>query len=128
MKCHDIGALGEDVATKFLKKNGYRVLARNRHESHNEIDIIVADREYLLFVEVKARSTGVDGYSRYGSPASFVTKSKQERLLRAALQYMQKNPQYSTLQPRFDVLEVYVEKLTGKVLRVHHIENAFGRY
>ncbi len=128
MKCHDIGTLGENVAAKFLKKNGYRILERNRHESHNEIDIIAANREYLVFVEVKARSVDADRYSRYGSPASFVTKAKQERLLRAASQYLLKHLQYHALQPRLDVIEVYVEKTTQKILNVHHIENAFGRY
>ena len=128
MKCHDIGALGENTAIKFLKKNGYRILERNRHESHNEIDVIAVDREHIVFVEVKARSVTADGYSPYGSPASFVTKGKQERLLHAASQYLQKNPRYHDLQPRLDVIEVYVEKATEKILNVHHIENAFGRY
>ena len=128
MRCHDIGTLGENAAVRFLKKNGYRILERNRHESHNEIDVIATDREYIVFVEVKARSTDLDGYSRYGSPASFVTKPKQERLLQAASQYLQKHRRYHHLQPRFDVIEVYVEKTTEKILNVHHIENAFGRY
>ncbi len=127
MKRHELGAFGESVAADFLKKKGFRILDRNRHESHNEIDVIAADSEFLVFAEVKTRSVSSNRDSLYGSPASAVTKAKQSRLLSAAMQYIRKHPRYRALQPRLDVIEVYVDKESGSLLRIHHIENAFGR-
>lgn len=124
MRAKDIGVLGESVAANFLKENGFRILERNRHESHNEIDIIAVNREFLLFVEVKTRR---ESPTSYLSAAAAVTHAKQARLLAAASQYIRKHPKYSSYQPRMDVIEVYLEHNTNTVLRINHIENAFGR-
>ena len=124
MSTQEIGALGESVAADFLKKNGFRILERNRHESHNEIDIIAANREYLLFVEVKTRR---ESPASYLSAAAAVTRAKQARLLAAASQYLRKHPRYSSYQKRLDVIEVYLDYHTHTVVRINHIENAFGR-
>ena len=125
MNTLDIGKLGEDAATVYLKKNGYRIVERNLHVSHNEIDIIVKDKTYLVFVEVKARSTDATLYSDYGSPASAVNKAKQRRTLDAARKYLATST-HSRLQPRFDVIEVYIDKNEFKILKINHIINAFG--
>ena len=126
MTAREIGALGEALAAKYLKKNGYKILERNRHESHNEIDLIVSDKRYLVFVEVKTRSVSADDlYLPYGSPASAVDKRKQARLLRAAQDYLRFHNKKAK-QPRMDVVEVYLERDTGKLLRLNHISDAFG--
>ena len=127
MKTVEIGRLGEAYAAKFLKKNGYRILEKNKHESHNEIDLIVTDKDYLVFVEVKARSVGEDFHLPYGSPASAVDRQKQRRTVRAAQAYLvscRKKDQEK--QPRMDVIEVFLEKDTHKLLKINHIVNAFG--
>ena len=125
MKTIEIGSYGEDIAVKYLKKNGYRIIARNKHLSHNELDIIAVNREYIVFVEVKTRSTQKDLYSAYGSPASAVDKNKQMRTIQAARQYLSLQKK-TEKQPRFDVVEVYIEKDNGNVLKINHITNAFG--
>ena len=127
MKAHDIGAYGESVAADFLKKKGFRILERNRHESHNETDIIAANKEFIVFAEVKTRNVISREDGIYGSAAAAVTYAKQTRLLAAATQYLRTHPQYATRQPRLDVVEVYLNKQTGKLLQINHIENAFGR-
>jgi len=127
MKAHDIGAYGESVAADFLKKKGFRILERNRHESHNETDIIAADKEFIVFAEVKTRNVIPREDGIYGSAAAAVTYAKRARLLAAATQYLRTHPQYATRQPRLDVVEVYLDKQTGKLLQINHIENAFGR-
>ena len=124
MRAQDIGVLGESIAAEFLKENGFRILEKNRHESHNEIDIIAASREFLLFVEVKTRRESPVSYL---SAAAAVTKAKQSRLLAAASQYLRKHPKYSSHQKRLDVIEVYLDYNTNTVVRINHIENAFGR-
>lgn len=121
----EIGALGERLAAKYLKKNGYRILDKNKHQSHNEIDLIVSNRNDIVFVEVKTRSVCADNfYLPFGSPAAAVDKQKQKRTVRAAQDYLRAHP--TKKQPRMDVVEIYLEKETGKLLKLHHIPDAFG--
>ena len=123
---NDIGRLGEKIAAQYLKKQGFKILSTNHHQSHNEIDIIAINQEYILFVEVKTRSVEEDLYSPYGSPASAVTKGKQRRTVLAAQQYLRQH-YVPDKQPRMDVIEVYLKKGTKNVLDIHHIPNAYGK-
>ena len=128
MKTVDIGRLGEDRAARFLKKNKFKIIERNLHVSHNEIDIIAISKKQriIAFVEVKARTVDKDLYSPFGTPASAVTKEKQRRTIEAARRYLRSNEKYFDFQPRFDVLEIYLDREDMKVLKINHIENAFG--
>ena len=125
MSTLEIGKFGEDTAAVYLKKNGYRIVDRNVHVSHNEIDIIARNKSFLVFVEVKTRSTDSSLYSDFGTPASAVTKAKQQRTLEAARKYLA-TAKCQRLQPRFDVIEVYVDRNDRKVININHIINAFG--
>ena len=125
MTTTEIGRLGEELAVKFLKKNKYKIIERNKHCSHNEIDIIAKNKEYIVFVEVKTRSTENDLYSYFGTPAQAVTYSKKKRVLDAARSYLRTEGAKGR-QPRIDVIEVYLEKDTHALLKINHIENAFG--
>ena len=125
MKTVEIGALGEKLAAKFLKKNGYKILAKNVHISHNEIDVIAKNKEFIVFVEIKTRSTDELLQTDFGIPASAVTQVKQKRTVSAARGYLSTS-KYSKLQPRFDVIEVYLHKDTHNILKINHIINAFG--
>lgn len=128
MKTVDIGRIGEDAATRFLKKSKLKIIERNIHISHNEIDIIAISKKQklIIFVEVKARTVDKDLYSPFGTPASAVTKEKQQRTVTAARGYMHSNPKYFDYQPRFDVIEIYLDKEDHTILKTNHIENAFG--
>lgn len=126
MTTTEIGRYGEKLAAKFLKKSKYKIIAKNSHQSHNELDIIAVNKDYIVFVEVKTRSVGENLYSDYGSPAEAVTFSKQKRLISAAKSFLSKNTKYYKKQPRMDVIEVYLNKTTKKPLKINHIENAFG--
>lgn len=125
MTTTEIGRLGENLAAKYLKRKGFKILEKNNRQSHNEIDIIAADKEYILFVEVKTRTTNQELTLPYGSPASAVTKEKQRRTVRAAQSYLL-GGKAKGRQPRMDVIEVYLEKETGALLKIHHIIDAFG--
>lgn len=124
----DIGKIGENAATKFLKKNGYKILDRNVHQSHNELDIIALNKRVgvLTFVEVKSRCVNDDLYSKFGTPSSAVTYSKKQRTLAAAAAYLSSNIKYKKYQPRLDVIEVYLNKEDLSLIKINHIENAFG--
>lgn len=129
-KAVTIGRIGENAAVDFLRKNGYTVIERNFRAGKNEIDIIVSDKSYLIFVEVKARTCNANGELPYGSPASAVTYDKQKRTLSAAKEYMRLKGTKGK-QPRIDVVEVFFSPSpkfanTKEVIKINHIVNAFG--
>lgn len=80
-----IGSGGENLACDFLKKNGFKILARNFTIRGGEIDIIARDGNVLVFVEVKTRHS-----KEYGSAREAVTGWKLRYLRKAALFYIQK--------------------------------------
>ncbi|HIW03067.1 MAG TPA: YraN family protein [Candidatus Protoclostridium stercorigallinarum] len=111
------GSRGEKLAEKYLRDNGYRILARNFTTDIGEIDLIATDDEFLIFVEVKARMSDA-----YGEPAEAVDVRKQRKLSMVASQYIKKSMLFGA-PARFDVIEVRLD--TGKI---SHIENAFDSY
>ena len=112
-----------NIACNFLKKKGFKIIARNHREAHKEIDIIATNREFIAFVEVKTRSVDDDLYNAYGPPASAVNSSKRANLIEGARAYLRSNP--TDKQPRMDVIEVYLKKGTNAVLEVNHFEGAY---
>lgn len=125
MTTTDIGRLGEKLAVKFLKKEGYRIIERNRHESHNEIDMIAKTKTDIVFVEVKTRTVASEIHASDVSPAAAVDHAKQKRTIVAARNFISKHERLSSLQPRFDVIEVYLLKDTYHLLQINHIKDAF---
>lgn len=102
-KKHILGKEGENVASKYLESNNYKVIERNFRYRKGEIDIIAKDmktREYC-FIEVKTRSN-----REFGTPASAVNKLKQKRITMTTRFYMLKNKLQNSYI-RFDVIEVY---------------------
>ena len=84
-----------------------------------EIDIIAADRHYVVFVEVKLRAS--DRFVRAGA---YVTTAKQARIRTAASLWLAEHE--TQLQPRFDVIEIYGDADTPhRQRRINQIENAF---
>lgn len=79
------GHQGEDLACKYLQKQGYKILARNYRIRGGEIDIVAQEGEYLVFVEVKTRFS-----HDYGLPAEAMTPWKVKYLLKTARFYLQK--------------------------------------
>ena len=120
-----IGDIGEKVASKLLKKRGYKILGRNLHFSKNELDIVASNRDFIVFVEVKTRSVeSLDSITYKTRASDAVNREKRERTEQAARAYLREN--YSSKQPRMDVIEVYLQKDNEKkILSVNHIENAF---
>lgn len=114
------GAAGEVLAARFLRDNGYEILAGNYRTRFGEIDIIAADDEYIVFVEVKSRQEDA-----YYLPREAVTADKQRRIIKTALLYITHNP--DPRQMRFDVIEVITDKNEPlRALELHHIPNAYG--
>lgn len=114
------GAVGEVLAARFLRDNGYEILAGNYRSRFGEVDIIAADDEYIVFVEVKSRAE-----NSYYLPREAVTAEKQRRIIKTALYYIAHKP--DPRQMRFDVIEIITAKGEPmKALDIHHIPNAYG--
>ncbi len=95
-----LGKQGEDLACRYLKRNGYKILERNFRFNKNEIDIVAQDGNYLVFVEVKSRSSVA-----FGLPREAVTKQKQQFIVECATYYLTKNKLMGK-PVRFDVVEI----------------------
>ena len=111
------GAKGEQLAADYLTARGCAILARNWRCPYGELDLIARQGETLIFAEVKTRGPGM-----LASPAESVTASKRRRLLDAAALYLSQNP--LPLQPRFDILEVYLDG-AGNCLKIVWLDSAF---
>ncbi|MFH0944680.1 MAG: YraN family protein [Planctomycetota bacterium] len=85
-RAHELGRLGEQAAGEELTRRGFRILGRNVRLRSAEVDLIARDAAGLVFVEVKSRST-----ARYGEPYEAVDQAKRDRLIRAALEYIDAN-------------------------------------
>lgn len=93
------GSAAEALALRYLETHGLTLVARNFRCRVGELDLILRDGEQLVFVEVRSRR-----YSQFGTPAESVTRAKQQKLLRAAAFYLQR--QRLDLPCRFDVVAI----------------------
>ena len=114
-----LGAWGEALAAKYLQKKRYKLVTTNYRCRYGEIDLIVADKKHLIFVEVKLRKT-----ARFAQAHEFVDVFKQNRIRTTASLYLSQNP--TELQPRFDVVEIYAPEGTATLdPEIIHMEDAF---
>ncbi len=111
----ETGKKGEALAVRFLTSKGYTILETNWRNNHKEIDIIAMDRDELVIVEVKTRSTDY-----FGFPDEFVDAAKQKNLISAAQAYIDKTDMDAGV--RYDIVSVI---LTGTSHTIHHITDAF---
>ncbi len=113
-----IGDKGEEYAALFLRKNNYKIIARNFRKKYGEIDIIAEKNNIIIFVEVKTRQE-----KSLTQPFEAVDKQKQRRLIKTAYAFILEN----TIEKncRFDVCEVFVKSHNLKLININYIENAF---
>lgn len=114
------GKIGEDYVKQLLQEKGYFVLDTNYHSRFGEIDIIVKDFKYIVFVEVKTRDV-----NRMGEPLEAVTITKQKKIIQTALLYLQEHIELQNLQPRFDVAGLITTGKKKQIKEVQYITNAF---
>ena len=110
-----LGREGEDLAARFLTKQGYRILERNYRTRSGEIDLIALHDGAVVFVEVKTRTSDA-----FGAPELAVTSRKQQRMIKAALAYI-KYKKLHQVPCRFDVVAI----TTAAEKEVELIRNAF---
>ena len=114
-----MGRHGEDLAQSFLEKRGYRILARNLHLRHAELDLVALDGDTLCFVEVRLRRS-----RRFGTAAESVDARKRRRITRAASQVLatRRLPRFRRI--RFDVIAIDASHHPPELT---HFRNAFHR-
>lgn len=116
MQKKELGKKGEEIALRFLKKRGYRIIERNYVCKMGEMDIIAKEKDTLVFVEVKARTS-----TTFGPPQLAVNSSKQRQLSKVALNFL-KEKQIEDMKARFDVVAIL---LVPKGEEVELIKDAF---
>ncbi len=115
MDARQRGTDAEERAWQHLRAHGARLLQRNFRSRRGEIDLIVQDRDSVVFVEVRYR-----GNPDYGSGAESVDPRKQKRLIACAQHYLQSYPHMAQLPCRFDVVAI-----NGRDGSLDWIRNAF---
>jgi putative endonuclease len=99
MTTRSIGIQWENVALEHAQGAGLKLLTRNFNCRYGEIDLILRDRDSIVFVEVRYRGDDTRG----GGTAS-VGAAKRSKLVHAAQVWLQAHPQYAALPCRFDVI------------------------
>lgn len=116
---NELGKIGEEIATEYLVKNGYKILRRNFFFDKAEIDIIAQKEEgTVVIVEVKTRNSDF-----FGDPQSFVTPTKIKLLVKAANEFILSND--LNVEVRFDIIAILKN---NKQERLEHFENAFYHF
>ena len=114
-----LGAWGEALAAEYLRKKRYEIVAAGYRSRFGEIDLIARNKKFLVFVEVKLRKS-----SDFAQAMEYVDRRKQDKIRITASMYLSQNP--TSLQPRFDVVEIYAPEGTAtRKPQIYHMEDAF---
>ncbi len=113
-----IGDIGEDYAVRYLKKQKYKIIARNYRNRCGEIDIIARKGDIIAFTEVKTRHL-----NPVTEPYEAVDHRKRMKIIRTASIFIAETGADAFF--RFDVCEVFLNENTLEVEKLEYYENAF---
>lgn len=116
----ELGALGERHAARALRAKGLRLLEANFRARRGEVDLVARDKDILVFVEVRTRTSADETFS----PLASVAARKQAQVARIARLYLRAR-RLEDCPCRFDVVEVFATP-TGRVTEVRHHPDAFA--
>jgi len=119
-KPKDLGTLGEEFAAKYLTKRGMKIIARNRRFRGGEIDLIAIDGEWLVFVEVRTRTS--EAFMR---PEASIRSIKRQVVARTVRRLKRR---YGTagLTPRIDIVAIVWPDITKEPSEVRHHRGAIA--
>ena len=117
MLSSEVGLKAEQLVSEYLQRKGLRFIEANFRRKVGEIDLIMKDKQHLVFVEVRYRAK-----QDYGSGLESVQWQKQRRLIKAAQLYLQCHPWAQNMPCRFDIVSA-----SGKLdmLDINWVPNAF---
>ncbi len=110
------GNHGEQLAMRFLRRQGLEILEMNYQYGHGEIDIVAREGEVLVFCEVKTRYS-----DEYGPPECAITPKKQSQVRKSAEAYLYEH-EIREQVCRFDVVAI---RMRGREPEIRYIKNAF---
>ncbi len=113
------GAIGEQLARRYLEQKNYEIVEQNFRCSIGEIDIVARDAGFLVFVEVRTKRS-----RQFGTPEESITLTKQAKLIELAETYLQKR-EISNEDWRIDVVAVEIGP-RDRIDRIELIQNAVG--
>jgi putative endonuclease len=113
-----LGKRGERAAGRYLRRRGYKIVARGERGPLGELDLVAVDKRTVVFIEVKTRRSHDAGH-----PAEAVGPEKQQRLTRLALAYLKRHDLLECAA-RFDVLAITWPEEARKPV-IEHFKNAF---
>ncbi len=117
----DKGNHYEQMALRYLQQQGLQAVAQNFHCRWGEIDLILRAGDVLCFVEVKYRRSAAFGGVAYSIPVS-----KQHKIIRSALTFIDQNPKFASFSYRFDALFITAPKSTAAQENIEWIQDAFS--
>lgn len=115
LSAYELGRYGEELASRYLKKNGYVILERNYKCVYGEIDIIARDDDCIVFVEIKTRRN-----TKEIMPEDSIGYSKKQHLLKSAEYYINALP--VEINYRFDIISIEFNDFQH---RIYIIKDAF---
>ncbi len=95
------GQAAEDIASSYLKQQGLVSIDSNFFSRRGEIDLIMRDNEYLIFIEVRYRKQ-----STYGHPLETITYNKQQKILKTVQYFLLKHPEFNNRPCRIDAVAI----------------------
>lgn len=114
MNNRKFGDAGEDLACRYLEKQGYQILERNKHYSRFcEIDIIAKHKNTTVFVEVKTRKT-----NNFGTPLEAITSTKYANIKKGVQFYLS---EHKVKDYRIDVIGITLKP----EVKIEHLKNIF---
>lgn len=120
-KNYNKGKLGEEIALKLLIDKGYKLVEANYENNLGELDLIMIDKDILIFIEVKLKVG-----DRYGSPEEMISNIKLRQIRRIAESYLTFNPNMRNKfeKYRIDAVCIVVDEI-NEVKRITHYENLY---
>lgn len=117
LSSYTIGLLAEETALQFLLSHKLRLLTRNYRTRKGEIDLILNDKDDIVFVEVRSRSR----YD-YGTAAETINSQKKQKLIMTARHFLQKRNLLYRANSRFDVVAIQFQ---NDKTEIEWLKNAF---
>ena len=119
MNKRELGGLGENIASNFLKANGIEILVRNYFTIFGEIDIIGIEKKTIIFIEVKLRKS-----FKYGIPIESINSKKLKRIRRIVDFFLSENMLFENYDCRFDIICLTYSK-KNDTFKVEWFKNHF---
>lgn len=113
------GQRAEQYAARHLQQQGLHLLKANYRTAGGEIDLIMQEEEEIVFVEVRHRQK-----TYFANPVDSINRSKQKKIIRAALQYLSQQNLIEKVNCRFDVIGISYSLTTAP--QIEWIQNAFS--